>query len=197
MVRNKLLLHNTMDIYQSAKFICHRMLDHICIWFFCIFGKEFESRLFKLVIIKLKFWKKKKIKSFINKRVTFELSYRCVENFICKNVDNSNETSLANEGLYSAVWKYQLFITFITGLLAFLRNTCLFTFPLFQCLLTIFGTLFILARFWAFIFDLKSCSFHVPIKPNISNRCNINVTYIEGFFSVKMKILAPPISLWS
>ena len=73
-------------------------------------------------------------------------------------------------------------ITFITGLLAVVRNFCFFAFPLFQCLLTIFGTFFILARFWAFIFDLKSCSsVPIPIKENMSILCNINGTYIKGF----------------
>ena len=73
-------------------------------------------------------------------------------------------------------------MTFITGLLAVVRNFCFFAFPLFQCLLTIFGTFFILARFWAFIFDLKSCSsVPRPIKENMSILCNINGTYIKGF----------------
>ena len=84
-------------------------------------------------------------------------------------------------------------ITFITGLLAFVRNTCLFTFPLFQCLLTIFGTFFILARLWAFILDLESCSsVPIPIKENMSILCNINGTYIKGFgVKVTVKKIGP------
>ena len=66
-----------MDIYRSAKFIFDRMLDHTTYSvFFCIFAKEFESRLFKLLIIKLKFWKNKKIKSIMGNVGGYHIYHR-------------------------------------------------------------------------------------------------------------------------
>ena len=101
----------------------------------------------------------------------------------------SKLTDLYQESNFEIELQMWVGMTFITGLLAVVRNFCFFAFPLFQCLLTIFGTFFILARFWAFILDLKSCSscsVGPTIKPNKSNRCNINLSYIEGLFLVSI-----------
>ena len=54
---------NTMDIYQSAKFICNRMLDHTTYYFFLVFlENNLSPDYWNCWSLKWNFERKKKIK---------------------------------------------------------------------------------------------------------------------------------------
>ena len=74
-----------MDIYQSANFICNRILDHTTYsGFFVFLQKNLSPDYLNCWSLNWNFERTKKIKSFITKRVTFKLSYRCVWVFLAK-----------------------------------------------------------------------------------------------------------------